>query len=113
MEDDVRFKPNWYKTMISVNANLPKDWDILFIGSCCATYNTQPKNVSTGLYQVNHCLCTHAYAVRAKVIPFLLTAMEEIQSKIDVSLCLKVMPYVKAYAILPRIAHQSNTFLYA
>lgn len=111
LEDDVRFDDDWRGHMASALHNLPQDWDLLYIGSCCCDGRprTQIKN---RLHKVDYALCTHAYAFRRKALPILLEKCNRFWAAVDVEMVFLAMPYLKTYAILPRIAQQFETELW-
>lgn len=110
MEDDVRFDEDWRDHMASALLNLPFDWDILYVGSCCC--DERPKEqIRNRLYKTSFALCTHAYAVRRKALPVLLEKCNRFWSGVDIEMVMLALPYLKSFAILPRIAHQHNTII--
>jgi GR25 family glycosyltransferase involved in LPS biosynthesis len=110
LEDDVRFNPGWEEHFAFAFPALPIDWDLLYIGSCCAQgHGHHPRQVSGHLHQVGYALCTHAYAVRKKALPVLRQACEKIYAGVDIAMCLHGIPQLKTYAFLPRLADQFET----
>lgn len=110
LEDDVRFDEDWRDHMASALHNLPQDWDMLYIGSCCC--EDRPKEqIRNRLYRVEMALCTHAYAVRRKALPVLLDKCKKFWSGIDIEIAVYATPHLNTYAILPRIASQWNTVI--
>ena len=110
LEDDVRFNPGWEEHFAFAIPALPSDWDLLYIGSCCAQgHGHHPRQVSGHLHQVGYALCTHAYAVSKKALPVLIQACEKIYAGIDIAMCLHGIPQLKTYAFLPRLADQFET----
>lgn len=110
LEDDVRFDSDWRGHMASAMHNLPQDWDILYVGSCCC--EDRPKEqVKNRLWRTNFALCTHAYAVRKKALPILLERCKRFWSGVDIEMLIYALPHLKSYAILPRVAHQFGTVI--
>ena len=110
LEDDVRFKPDWEAHFKFALPALPDDWDLLYVGSCCAQgYGHHPRPVSGQLHQVGYALCTHAYAVRKKALPILREATDKVYAAVDIAMCLHGIPKLKTYAFLPRLADQFET----
>lgn len=105
IEDDCLFVDGWQQKLEQALIDVPKDFDFLFIGSCC-TEGREKNNVAGNIYEVKYPLCTHAYVVAKKAIPLLLDQCRDASQPIDVLLFDKVFPKSKVYTILPRIASQ-------
>lgn len=110
LEDDVRFNPDWKEHVDFALPSLPQDWDLLYIGSCCAQ-DKKPIQVQGHLHRVSYALCTHAYAVRKKALDVLWDACHRIYAGVDIAMCLHAIPQLQTYAFLPRIAQQHNTVI--
>ena len=110
LEDDVRFRPDWYVRFSRAFAALPPSWDLLYVGSCCCA-DKQNNLIAPDLYRVRYALCTHAYAVRRKALSVLQAACARIYAGIDISMCLHGIPKLETYAILPRVADQFETVI--
>lgn len=108
LEDDVRFSLEWLAHIEHAMTNMDSDWDILYPGSCCCMGHGE-KRISDRLYSVSYALCTHCYIIRRKVLPVLIEKCERVWGKLDIAMALHVLPLVKAYAVLPRVAWQMNT----
>ena len=109
-EDDVRLIDSWKLATVDVYKEVPEDWDILAIGSCC-TEGRPTAHISGPVYRVQYPLCTHAYMVRRKALPILLETQEKSWAPIDLALYFNSYPKLNVYTILPRIAEQEGTFL--
>ena len=106
-EDDVRLIEDWNKILIENGPEVPGDWDIVMLGSCCT--DGRPKtHISGNIYRVEYPLCTHAYMVRRKALPILLETQEKSWAPIDLSLYFNSYPKLNVYTILPRIAYQDG-----
>lgn len=110
LEDDARFQPDWHKRMIGAMNDVPQDFDMLYIGSCC-TQTKNPLRVKGDVFTVHWPMCTHAYIVARKAIPVLLATQRKIYAPIDISLSLHSLPLLKVYTVLPRIVDQAGTTL--
>lgn len=110
MEDDVRFDPDWRDQTDDALRHMPDNWDMIHIGACCVG-DKHPKCVSGRLYKVDSAMCTHAYAVRRKALPFLLEKCQRIYAGVDLALALDCMPSLNCYTIFPRVANQHNTVI--
>jgi len=111
LEDDCRLTKGWADDYSEARSELPKDWDILMLGSCCTEGRPSTK-VGPNLFNVKYPLCTHAYVVRKKALQTLITTQEQSGDKIDISLFRLSYPLLNVYTILPRIADQEGTPLH-
>lgn len=110
LEDDVKLPPDWGARMLQSLRDVPKDFDMLFLGSCCC--EGKPKELIAGeVFKVEYPLCTHAYIVARKALPVMLSTQRKCYAPIDISLSFHTMPQLKVYTVLPRIAEQFNTNL--
>jgi GR25 family glycosyltransferase involved in LPS biosynthesis len=107
LEDDVIFRDGWKESINLALEEAPKDWDMIFAGSCCAQERVGEK-VGHALYRC-HPLCTHAYLVRRKALKTLLETTVEISAPIDLLIFFKSRHLLNSYSILPRVADQVDT----
>jgi len=115
LEDDSRFTYGWMNVLTEALEDIPKDFDFLFIGSCCAA---DKKSVKVGrrLYHFPHIrgvynnypLCGNAYIVAKKAIPTILRTQRDAYVNADINLAVNTFPLLKVYAILPRPVEQYN-----
>lgn len=110
VEDDCRFHEDWHGKYRAACEFLPGTWDLLFLGSCCAS-DKQPEHVGGDLYRVMP-LCTHSYLVRQKALELMCETQEKAWAKIDVALYTRTYPLLNCYAILPAVAYQEGTPLH-
>jgi GR25 family glycosyltransferase involved in LPS biosynthesis len=107
LEDDVVFRDGWKEAIELALKEAPKDWDMIFAGSCCSAGRVEEK-VGHNLYRC-HPLCTHAYLVRRKALKPLLETTVEISAHIDLLIYFKSRHLLNSYSILPRVADQFET----
>jgi hypothetical protein len=115
LEDDSRFKEGWREIVEQALNEIPKDFDFLFIGSCCAEGKEMVK-VGTNLYHfpntrrkyAEYPLCGNAYIVAKKAIPLILDTQRDAYVNADINLAVNTFNYLKVYAILPRPVEQNN-----
>lgn len=115
LEDDSRFKENWKEVVEQALLEIPKDFDFLFVGSCCAEGKNAIK-VGTNLYYypyrkgsyAQYPLCGNAYIVAKKALPKILETQRDAYVNVDINLAVNTFPYLNVYAILPRIVEQNN-----
>ena len=110
LEDDCRWDKDWLPRYQSAYSALPKDWDFVWLGSCCA-YDKPQWCVDKNLYVVNFPMCTHAYMVRKKALPIMLEGCQKVWSPVDIAIVLDVAPKLKHFTIIPRIVDQYDTTL--
>lgn len=112
IEDDAVFPPDWRERLERNMRALPEDWDIFYVGSCCA--GDKPKtHVEDEVYEVKYPFCTHGYMVRRKALMTMIEKLDEARcyAPIDIALVLHVLPHLKTYTLLPRLLEQFNTSL--
>jgi GR25 family glycosyltransferase involved in LPS biosynthesis len=107
LEDDCSFRADWKENLMLASQSIPKDWDVLMIGSCCA--EDKPKTAfGSNLYECKYPFCTHGYIVRGKCLQFLVDSSEVLDCPIDILLSVDIFPKLKVYTILPRICDQDG-----
>jgi len=110
-EDDIQFEPGWKEEWHNDMADLPKDWDMFYVGSCCLNGWADNTRVAKNIWKVTKAQCLHAYMVRAKAIPFLLERCQKVWAPIDLALVWEVQKDMNVYARIPRLISQENTEL--
>lgn len=108
LEWDAQFKPNWKELAERALNDVPSDFDMLFLGSCCCN-GAWKQQVKGNLWEVKYPACGHATIIAKKALPVMLKTQRKVYAPIDISLMLHTMPMLKVYAILPRLAGQWNT----
>ncbi len=116
LEFDVRFVKDWYIQFDWALKFLPKDWDIVYLGSCCCKgRDSKPIEgdgyAQTNLYEVKYPLCGHAIMYRKKSLETLLDVHQKINMPLDIAMYHLSLPKLRVYTILPRIVDQHATFL--
>lgn len=109
-EDDVRFDYDWKEPFSDAVQYLPNDWDILYVGSCCAENQHSKHQIHGRLWEVWCALCCHAYAVKKSALPVLISACERIFAPVDIAIITETKP-MRRFAILPRVASQFETVI--
>lgn len=113
LEDDSRFSPNWLSITEKALTEIPKDFDFLFIGSCCAEGKGGVK-VGENLYHypykegtyANYPLCGNAYIIAKKCLNHVIATQRDAYVNADINLAVNSFPKMNVYAILPRIVEQ-------
>lgn len=110
MEWDAQFREGWREKLERALVSVPKDFDMLYLGSCCA--NAKPRTHIAGeVWDVHYPLCGHATIVARKCIPFILRTQRRVWAPLDISLMNSTLPGLKVYTVLPRLVDQFNTFI--
>ncbi len=107
LEYDVRLVHDWMYTYRTAIDNLPEDWDILFLGSCCCK-GRPTTHIGGNIYEVKYPLCGHAIMYRKKALPTLLREHQKINMPLDIALFYLSLPKLKVYTALPPIVEQVN-----
>lgn len=107
LEDDALFQDGWRERFDRALADVPPDFDLLYVGSCC----TQDKNrtlVRGEVWDVRYPFCTHGYVVAKKALPVLVETYDAAgcYAPIDLSMVFHSLPKLKVYTVLPRILDQ-------
>ena len=115
LEDDSRFNDGWKKIVEQALKDIPKDFDFLFVGSCC-TEGRGGIRVAENLYHyptrrgvyAPYPLCGNCYIVAKKALPKILETQRDAYVNVDINLAVNTFPHLKVYAILPRVVEQHN-----
>ena len=120
LEQDALFPADWQGYHDGVLRDLPADWDVVYLGSCCCEHRKKGL-VKGNVYEVHYPLCTHAMLLRARALPVLIDTQDNCQSPmgdakgfyapIDISLTLHSLPKLRVYTVLPRMVHQHDTVI--
>ena len=108
LESDAKFPKDWHTRLLAALQHLPKDFDVLYIGSCCCA-NRPQKHIGGEVYEVKYPMCTHAIIWAKKALPIVLETQRKCYAPIDISLAFHTLPLLKCYAVLPRIIEQFDT----
>ena len=108
LEDDAKLTDDWMGKADDAIKSVPKDWDMLYIGSCCCE-GKPSKLIKNQVWEVRYPLCTHAYFVAKKALPVLLETNRKMWAPIDIGLTYDSHPLLKVYTVLPRIVEQFDT----
>jgi len=110
-EDDVKFLSDPIDTMIASLKELPKEWDLLYLG---VSPQEPFKKYSDHLYRAGHGYCAHAisYNTRSGVIDYILKHKQDIL-KWDVYLSSMINKQFNCFVAFPilctQVQHKSDT----
>lgn len=110
LEWDCHFHDNWRTRAESALRDVPPDFDMLLLGSCC-TNGCPQTHIKGEVWDVRYPQCGHATIIAKKALPVMLATQRKVYAPLDISLCIHTMPKLKVYTVLPRIADQFNTDL--
>lgn len=110
LEDDAKFPENWKQRFDAARSDLPSDWDVLFVGSCC-TVGGPSQHVKGEVHEVRWPMCLQAYMVRRRALETMIRTQDEARcyGPIDITLRFHTWPKLRVYTVLPRIVEQFNT----
>lgn len=105
LEDDALFLPGWEPRLDKALNDVPKDWEILMIGSCnCEGHDTE--HIKGEIFKVKYPQCTHAMIIKERALPILIETQEKSWAPIDLALIFNSYPLLNVYTVLPRIVDQ-------
>lgn len=109
-EDDVILDENFIEKYNEYKSQLPEDWDLFFVGSCCNLHITNQKN-GVNVYQTNTSRCCHAYSISLSGLMKLKDELSNINEAIDWYFNY-IIPVLKlnTYWSEPSIAEQNSSF---
>jgi GR25 family glycosyltransferase involved in LPS biosynthesis len=110
LEDDVHLENGWQEKMSSMLKNLPKDYDMVYLGWCHEGQGRNLKHVSDCLYnQVDGCVFgTHALLISKKGLKILIDHNRILEKPIDVQICLWSLPRMKYFVCYPSLITQKS-----
>lgn len=110
LEWDAKFHPDWKERAAKALADVPSDFDLLYLGHCC-TSNVAKRHIKGDVFDVKWPMCGHATIVAKKALPIMLETQRKIYAPLDISLAFHTFPKLKVYTVIPRMVDQFGTFL--
>ena len=110
LEWDCHFPDNWRPRVEAALRDVPADFDVLFVGSCC-TNGLPKKHIAGEVYEVRYPQCGHSIIIAKKALPVLLRTQRKVYAPLDISIKLHSLEFLKVYTVLPRICDQFDTVL--
>ncbi len=108
LEDDALFVPDFAARFREARAELPADWQFVFVGSM-GTEGKTAHQASHHVSQIYFPVGTHAYLVKRSVLPFLLRTNHQARNHIDLQLIENSLPALKCYTFTPSLVKQRST----
>ena len=109
-EWDCQFPTDWKPRVEAALRDVPPDYDLLYIGSCCARDKIKA-HIKGDVYDVRWPQCGHSVIIAKKALPTMLRTQRKVWAPLDISLILDTLPLLKTYCVLPRICSQFNTII--
>jgi GR25 family glycosyltransferase involved in LPS biosynthesis len=100
-EDDSAFVDNFWQELEASMNSLPDDWDMVYLGANLV--DTTP--INDRWHKSRRCCSTHAYAVKAEVVPRLIAKAKEYDGHVDMAFSL-LHPELNVYLARPTLVYQ-------
>lgn len=110
LEWDCHFPDDWRPRVEAALRDVPPDFDMLYIGSCCTNGLTKT-HIAGNVYDVRYPQCGHSIIIAKKALPVLLRTQRKVWAPLDISLKFHSLPLLKTYTVLPAICFQFDTVL--
>lgn len=104
-EDDSMFVEDFQTKFEQAMATVPDDWEMLYLGA----HLLQSEKVNDQWVRSLECSSTHAYAVKAHLIPRLIKQAMAMDGHIDVAFS-DLHKEIKAYAARPTLVYQGASY---
>ena len=105
LEDDAYFDPDFPARFQEAYADLPPDWQFVFVGSV-ATEGKSFHRISARVGILRYPCGTHAYLVKRSILPFLLRTNHQARNHIDLQLIENSLPALSCYTFTPSLVKQ-------
>lgn len=113
VEDDCKFvSEDWKEQLTKELEHVPEDWQVIYVGSCCAAPYEENKHIGGNVYRLTRGMCTHCYYVNYDGACMLLKTNQKVWCPIDIQMLVDSIPRMKFYGILPRLAYQDGANLH-
>lgn len=109
-EDDVILHNDFKAKLNEVMNDLPEEWDMVFLGSCC-TNGEHRYHVKGDVFGGLFPQCLHCYIITPSAANVLLRKCRDVFAPLDCLLRLNKYFGLNVMTVLPRIATQLNTEL--
>ena len=109
LEDDVILCDNFVEEFFRSYNQLPEDWDIAWVGTCCGLHASTSEDKR--VYRVNGSRCTHAYAISNSGAKKVLSELKYCNTGADFFFNLLIEKFnLNNYWFEPALAIQSPEF---
>lgn len=110
LEWDSTFQPDWKERTEQALRDVPPDFDVLFIGSCC-TGDKPRTHIKGNVFDVHYPMCSHGLIIAKKALPTLLRTQRKCYSNMDIAVKDHSWGHLKVFTVLPAICTQHATEL--
>lgn len=108
LEYDARLPENYSERFEQIMKDLPDDWQICFLGSCCCA-GRPTTHIKGEVYEVLYPLCGHGQLVRRSALPVLLKESQRVYAPLDIALYENALPKLRTYTVIPPLVTQAGT----
>lgn len=108
LETDAKFLPGWKEKLDAALKIVPTNYDMLYPGHCCVAGHPKT-HLGGAVWETKNIQCSHCYIVRRWALQVMIRTMRKIWAPVDIQMQLECFPYLRTYAIIPRIVEQFNT----
>lgn len=108
LEYDARLPETYRERWAQISNDLPDDWQIVHIGSCCCA-GRPTKHIKGDVYEVHWPLCGHGTLTRKSALPVLLREHQRIYMPLDIAMFYNSLPLLRSYTIVPPLVTQDGT----
>ena len=126
LECDAQFPEDWRERLEQALCDVPKDFDLLYLGSCC-TQGRPRTHIAGDVYELEGVApqCNHGYILAAKAVPVFETTLRRVWAPIDIQQVTETFRHghplprcvpaeaparrLAVYTVLPRIVGQFDT----
>lgn len=105
LEDDAEFHPGFVDLWPSFYSELPSDWQLVYVGSCCVRNNSYAK-ISEHICVAKNPMGTHAYMIKKSALPIIIERMNCVQHPLDQDIIKRLLPVLKHYTFIPSLIRQ-------
>lgn len=110
VEDDLLLNNDWMTRAEQALQDVPKDFDYLMLSHCCAR-GRPTTHVKGEIYEVKYPQAGHVAVLASKALQKIIDKCRDACVPMDVNLFDFVLPELKTYTLLPRLANQVDTFM--
>ena len=110
VEHDVELHPDWKARYEQALKDAPEDFDVLFIGHCCASGKKRGRFAGQ-VCDVRYPFCNHASVIAKKALRTLIEKCNRCWAPIDIQMAMEAFPHLKVCTLMPSAAGQFNTDL--
>lgn len=118
LEDDAEFEKGFDQLFADIYPKVPADWQMLYFGRWNfdkdmrkpedAEFFGLEKEIHPRLWEAKRCWYTHAYAIDASIVDYLLAGTQVLRASIDGQLA-DLQQELRTYAIHPAIIKQDGS----